>query len=62
MSKQFFMGVKKLGSELKLFSHPKIDYSTYGIALNNEKASNLTRGDDNCITEGSGNSWMSSTW
>lgn len=62
MYKKFLLGEEKLDFNLTIFSRTKPDYSTYGTTLNSSKASNATRGDENCITEGSGSSWMSSTW
>lgn len=62
MFEKILQGAEQLGFKFKASTKAKPDYGTYGIALTSEKASKATRGDENCITEGSGQSWMSSTW
>ncbi len=48
---------------LNLNNSPELDYDKYGKLLTSEKASILTRGDENCIVENpSDPNWMSSTW
>ncbi|ACE06266.1 hypothetical protein Aasi_0899 [Candidatus Amoebophilus asiaticus 5a2] len=48
---------------LHLNNSTELEYDNYGKVLTSGKASSLTRGDDNCITENTTPpNWMSSTW